>query len=477
MSQDASTGLIYTLDGSNATIKALGDYNLTTNAGVLTIPGQVGGLYTVVAIVNQAFMSPGGTPRTDITSVVLPNSLLSIGNRAFDNCTALANITWSNSLLSIGVQAFQACAFTNLVLPDSITTINQGAFAACNTLTSVILPNSLTTLGYGVFMSCNLLNTVTFTNVVGSISGELNSGFHQYAFEYTPLNITINTTTDITTWTALYSEEAGGATGFEQSYPARALTVVQGTPDAPTASAQTVTAPATVGSLTATRVSVNATLKWYAASTGGSALVSSTALATGTYYVSQTLSNLESTRTSVSVTVLAAEVACFAAGTRVLTQNGYKAIEALKFTDLLVTADQRIINFKLLKTTLDTTTQRTAPYLIQPHAFGRNAPSAPIRLSANHKIQVRKGLWTSPATAALTNPLVTQCAIGGPVTYYHIECENFLTDNIVTEGLVVESFGTVKATGGRKDIYTWNSRKNAYTRLASVESGKSSKTL
>ena len=88
---------------------------------------------------------------------------------------------------------------------------------------------------------------------------------------------------------------------------------------------------------------------------------------------------------------------------------------------------------------------------------------------------MRKGLWTSPATAALTNPLVKQCAVGEPVTYYHIECENYLQDNIVTEGLVVESFATLKTTGGRKDIYTWNSRKNAYTRLANVESGKSSK--
>ena len=79
--------------------------------------------------------------------------------------------------------------------------------------------------------------------------------------------------------------------------------------------------------------------------------------------------------------------------------------------------------------------------------------------------KMRKGLWTSPATAALTNPLVKQCAVGEPVTYYHIECENYLQDNIVTEGL--------KTTGGRTDIYTWNSRKNAYTRLGNMDSAKS----
>jgi hypothetical protein len=168
---------------------------------------------------------------------------------------------------------------------------------------------------------------------------------------------------------------------------------------------------------------------------------------------------------------------CFAEGTRVLTQNGYKAIEALKNSDLLTTADGRVIDFKLFKTTLRTTTERTAPYLIQPHAFGRNLPSAPIRLSALHKIQLRKGLWTSAEKAVLSNPLVKQCAIGGPVTYYHIECENYLKDDIVTEGLVVESLGTVKSTGGRSDIYTWNSRLGAYTRIANLENGKSSKTL
>ena len=473
--------MLYTLDGSNATITELGTYNLGAN-GLLTIPGQVGGSYTVVAIVAGAFMLPSGISRTDIKTVVLPNSLLSIGNQAFFNCTALVSITWSNSLLSIGSQAFQYCPFTNLVLPNSITTINGGAFLSSNNLESVILPNSLTTLGRGVFHGCFLLNTVTFANVVGSVGTDNSSGFHIYAFDYTSDTLVINTSTDVTLWPT-YSSGAGGATGFMGMGGSSALTVVQGTPLAPTASAQTFTSPATVGSLTATPVSVNATLKWYSASSGGAVLASRTALASGTYYVSQSLISyatlaltpLESTRTSVSVTVQAAEVACFAEGTRVLTQNGYKAIEALKFTDLLLTADQRIIDFKLLKTTLGTTTERTAPYLIQPHAFGHNAPSAPIRLSANHKIQMRKGLWTSPATAALTNPLVKQCAVGEPVTYYHIECENYLQDNIVTEGLVVESFATLKTTGGRKDIYTWNSRKNAYTRLANVESGKSSK--
>jgi hypothetical protein len=71
-------------------------------------------------------------------------------------------------------------------------------------------------------------------------------------------------------------------------------------PAAPTASAQTFTGSATVADLVAT----GSNLKWYAAATGGTALATTTLLATGTYYVSQTSSSCESTRTAVSVTVI-----------------------------------------------------------------------------------------------------------------------------------------------------------------------------
>ncbi|MBS4041924.1 MAG: choice-of-anchor J domain-containing protein [Flavobacteriales bacterium] len=70
---------------------------------------------------------------------------------------------------------------------------------------------------------------------------------------------------------------------------------------APTASAQSFcgNANATVASLVAT----GSNLQWYDVATGGTALPSNTALVSGTYYVSQTLNNCESTRTSVVVTI------------------------------------------------------------------------------------------------------------------------------------------------------------------------------
>ncbi|UPT69690.1 MAG: T9SS type A sorting domain-containing protein [Flavobacterium sp. JAD_PAG50586_2] len=70
-------------------------------------------------------------------------------------------------------------------------------------------------------------------------------------------------------------------------------------PGAPTASAQTFCNSATVANLVATGTS----LKWYNVATGGTALVSTTALTTGNYYVSQTVNSIESVRTAVSVTI------------------------------------------------------------------------------------------------------------------------------------------------------------------------------
>jgi hypothetical protein len=76
---------------------------------------------------------------------------------------------------------------------------------------------------------------------------------------------------------------------------------------APTASAQTFCNSATVADLVATGTA----LQWYAGSTGGTALASTTALASGNYYVSQTLNACESPRTMVAVTVNAAVTPTF----------------------------------------------------------------------------------------------------------------------------------------------------------------------
>lgn len=145
-------------------------------------------------------------------------------------------------------------------------------------------------------------------------------------------------------------------------------------------------------------------------------------------------------------------VPCFVENTRVLTNNGYKQINELNATDLIVTSDNRSISYKLYKRTIITTSE-TAPYVIEPHAFGVNKPSSRVYLSPTHKIHVKNNVWTSAEHVAKTNALVTQYDVGKSVTYYHIECNNYFTDNIITEDLIVESFGTHKSTNTTGQVW------------------------
>jgi len=161
-------------------------------------------------------------------------------------------------------------------------------------------------------------------------------------------------------------------------------------------------------------------------------------------------------------------VACFVSGTRILSQNGYKPIEEFTDTDLLVTSDNRLIDFKLHHTLIAKTDEKNAPYVILPHAFGHNKPLAPLYLSPTHKFEIRKGVWMSPQMASRTNPLVKRTTIGGPVSYFHIECENFLQDNIIAEGMVTESYGIALARKLKYaiEVYTWSHKLGGYTRAS-----------
>ena len=111
-----------------------------------------------------------------------------------------------------------------------------------------------------------------------------------------------------------------------------------------------------------------------------------------------------------------------------------------------------IDNTVLVHTHVQVASVETAPYLVMAHAFGKNNPALPISISGTHKI-------------LLGNPRIQQYGIGLPVDYYHVECENYTRDNIVVEGLVAESYGTMKTTGGLQEVYTWSEKLQGFTRV------------
>jgi hypothetical protein len=156
---------------------------------------------------------------------------------------------------------------------------------------------------------------------------------------------------------------------------------------------------------------------------------------------------------------------CFPEGTRLLTAEGYKLVEDIEQGELVVTSDGRCVPVTKRSSKLTTTTNATAPYTIPKSSLAPNVPSHTVRLSPNHAIQLRKGLWMLPfAAAKLGNTKVVQETIGEPVTYYHFECPNYFTDNLVIEGgVVVESFGNKNI---KKFPYTYNPSLKGFTRAA-----------
>ena len=98
---------------------------------------------------------------TEITNLVIPNSVTSIGDSAFDRCSGLTSVTIGNSVTSIGQYAFTGCSgLTSVTIPNSVTSIFDKAFYNCIGLTSVTIGNSVTSIGEYAFGGCNGLTTI-----------------------------------------------------------------------------------------------------------------------------------------------------------------------------------------------------------------------------------------------------------------------------------------------------------------------------
>ena len=162
-------------------------------------------------------------------------------------------------------------------------------------------------------------------------------------------------------------------------------------------------------------------------------------------------------------------IACFTAGTQILTPTGYKAIETINAGDIVLTADARPVPAKLMKTNF-VSTKETAPFLVPKATFGLQQD---LRLSPWHAFQIKKGLWMKPQTASELYDTVKQYDVGKQMTYYHLETPNYFKDNLVANGTTVESFANQQLKNITTRPYTYNATLKAYTRI----SGKPTKAL
>ena len=159
-------GLTYTLHADHTATVA--NYDNHTPDGVIDIPDTVKKDnidYTVTAIGNNAFCH--SYTSTNVSSVFIPATVTSIGNGAFSYCRFLATVTFAegSQLKSIGASAFfgseyEHPIFTEIKIPDSVETIGSRAFYGCRNLKKITLPSALKTLSLSTFTYCTSLSDV-----------------------------------------------------------------------------------------------------------------------------------------------------------------------------------------------------------------------------------------------------------------------------------------------------------------------------
>ena len=99
---------------------------------------------------------------SSLNHFLMPNSTLSVGKYAFRYDEALTDIQLSTSLSIIYDYAFGECGFTQIVLPESLKSLQAGAFINNSYLADITIPKKLEGIGAGAFENNDALETVTF---------------------------------------------------------------------------------------------------------------------------------------------------------------------------------------------------------------------------------------------------------------------------------------------------------------------------
>jgi hypothetical protein len=139
----------YTIADEQATLLGLGRFPINENdeddpsglTGQLKRPEKLGG-YPLAVIGKDALRGFIG-----LTSVIIPEGVLSIGDNAFLSCSSLTSVNIPDSVLSIGDRAFYNCSsLASVIIPKSVTYIGDDAFSGCGKLTLTVSEGSYAAL-------------------------------------------------------------------------------------------------------------------------------------------------------------------------------------------------------------------------------------------------------------------------------------------------------------------------------------------
>lgn len=176
-----------------ADFSSAAEADFEVNNGVLA---RYRGTDTVIAIPENLGITEIGAQifrQSDITRVVIPEGVTTIGEGAFEFCEQLSEAVFPSSLKQIGQGAFSGCtqltlselpaglekigayafekcsALTEIKVPFGVRELEDGVFSCCKGLRSVILPSGLQSIGWNTFLFCENLESISIPEGVTSI--------------------------------------------------------------------------------------------------------------------------------------------------------------------------------------------------------------------------------------------------------------------------------------------------------------------
>ena len=149
-----------------------------------------------------------------LTSVTFPNSMKTIGGDAFGHCTRLTSITIPDSVTTIANHAFYACPLTHVTIPNSVTSIGDFAFCESRSLESVILGSGVTSMGTGIFYECYGLSVVV-SLIESPFDITVNTFYNYGAKLYVPVG-TIEKYKAAEGWKRFFNIEEGNESGIAE---------------------------------------------------------------------------------------------------------------------------------------------------------------------------------------------------------------------------------------------------------------------
>ena len=173
-------------DGNATITKFLGPVgSANPNFYDIKIPSELGG-HPVTGLGEYSFAAnpydghQGNPLCSKIRSVTIPQSVTSIGKRAFDGCSALTTLSLGEKIKTIGNYAFECCtSLTGVTIPQSVTSIGYSAFEGCTALNPLTIKGPITSMGNYAFTGCTSLTSLTLCPDIQTIG--------DYAFDVTSL--------------------------------------------------------------------------------------------------------------------------------------------------------------------------------------------------------------------------------------------------------------------------------------------------